>query len=204
VGANPPPAVIYFNWGGARAMPIAAVDHAGSATARWCTWAKATRSPRSTTVRRSLILFTQVWDDALDEVLPTIRGTRAGALDLARQRRLHAAGSEYTQAFEKPADCVRWLPWSAGIPTISMARKRATISSRTTPHRLPFDISRGSRICCKWTPGMRACLSAKLAEKIAKAVTGQTTMIDRMESSTPTAFQGQAPGRRATGNRRAS
>jgi hypothetical protein len=128
-------------------------------------------------------LFTQVWDDALGEVLADHPWNCAlRRADLPASGDFIAAGSEYTQGFEKPADCIRWLPWSADHPDYFVGEEEGKyiLSSDAAPLSIRY-IARIEDLL-RWTPGMVAALSVKLARKVAKAVTGQTVMIDRMET----------------------
>jgi hypothetical protein len=150
------------------------------------------------------ILLTQVWDDALTEVLADHPWNPALArLDLAVAAGVEPAGSEYTQAFLKPNDCVRWLPWSEGHPDYFDGEEEGDYILSNDAAPIAFRYIKLLEDMNKWTPGMRACLSAKLAEKIAKAVTGQTTMIDRMaELYADTLSKAKRQDGGATGNRR--
>src|SRR5438045_1386472 len=60
-------------------------------------------------------VFLAIWDEAIDEVLADHPWNRAIArADIAASADYEPAGTQYSQAFEKPADCVRWLPWRRG------------------------------------------------------------------------------------------
>jgi hypothetical protein len=77
-----------------------------------------------------------VWDEAVDEVLAAHPWNPAlAAPTLPVSADYVPQGSQYSQAFEKPADCLRWLPWRPGHPTISTARRKTATSSPTPPRR---------------------------------------------------------------------
>lgn len=92
------------------------------------------------------------------------------------------AGDQWSTAFEKPAGMLRWLPWAPGHDDHFDGEEEGDyiLSNEDGPIviRGIFLIEDLSR----WTPHMRAALTAKLAAKCAKAITGQASMIDRMEA----------------------
>lgn len=122
--------------------------------------------------------FLAVYDEAVAEVLASHPWNRALArADLAVSADYVPDGSQYTQAYEKPSDCVRWLPWrpshedyfdgeEEGDYILSNAGAPITIRYI----RLLTDLS-------KWSTGMIACLDAKLAFKTARTITGSTTVM---------------------------
>lgn len=127
--------------------------------------------------------FLQVWDEAVDEVLvdhpwnvAVKRKNVAVAADVT------PAGTQYEQAFEKPVNCLRWLPYRQGHPDYFDAEEEGgyILSNAASPITVRY-IERVDDISA-WSPGMRECLSAKLARKTAKAITGQTGMIEAMQA----------------------
>lgn len=126
-------------------------------------------------------ILTEMWDDALSEVLADHPWNPALArVELPASADFVPAGSEYDQAFLKPADCVRWLPFNEDHPDYFDGEEEGDYILCNADAPLPFRYIRLLEDVGKWTPGMRECLSVKLAQKCAKAVTGQETMIDTM------------------------
>lgn len=125
-----------------------------------------------------------VWDEAVDEVLADHPWNAAlDRADLAVSADFTPEGTEYEQAYEKPADCLRWLPWRRGHPDYFAGEEEGDyiLSNAAAPISIRF-IRRVDDLA-RWSPGMRACLAAKLAQKSAKAITGQGSMIDRMKDA---------------------
>lgn len=126
--------------------------------------------------------FLAVWDEAVDEVLadhpwnPAL--TRA---DLPVSADYVPSGTQYTQAFEKPADCIRWLPWRPGQDEYFCGEEESNyiLSNAAAPITIRY-IRRVTDLN-KWSVGMLAVLAAKLARKLAKPITGQSGMMDRMQ-----------------------
>jgi hypothetical protein len=125
-----------------------------------------------------------VWDEAVDEVLTDHPWNVAVArADLAVSADFTPQGAQYDQAFAKPGDCLRWLPPRRGHPDYFDGEEEGDyiLSNAAAPIALRY-IRRIDDLG-KWSPGMRACLAAKLAAKSAKAITGQSSMMDRMSAA---------------------
>lgn len=151
-------------------------------------------------------LFEQVWDEAVREVLADHPWNRAlKRVNLPVSATYVPDGSQYSQAFEKPGDCVRWLPYRPDHPDAFSGEEEGDfiLSNDAAPITLRYialidDIA-------KWSEGMRTALAAKLARKLAKPVTGQTGMMDRMaalyddELSKAKRQDGAATGERGRG-----
>lgn len=127
-------------------------------------------------------LFLAVWDETVEEVL----AEHPWNVAISRQTLPASAtfvpdGGQYTQAFEKPADCVRWLPWREDHQDYFTGEEEGDyiLSSAQAPITVRF--IRLIADIVKWSPGMRAVLEAKLARKLAKAITGQTGMMRMMQ-----------------------
>jgi hypothetical protein len=126
-------------------------------------------------------LFADTWDLALEEVIvahPWNIALRRASLGVSMD--FTPEGSQYSQAFELPADCARWLPWQEAHPEYFQGEQEGPyiLSDAAAPIVVRYialitDIS-------LWSAGMRATLEAKLAMKLAKPITGQTAMIGNM------------------------
>jgi hypothetical protein len=128
-------------------------------------------------------LFVQVWDEAVEEVLAAHPWNKAlGRASLPASGDFTPDGSQYDFAYEKPADCVRWLPYRSDHPDYFEGEEEGDyiLSNAAAPIIIRY-IRREENIV-KWSPGMRAVLAAKLARKLAKPITGQSGMMDRMET----------------------
>lgn len=123
-------------------------------------------------------LFLQVWDESRDEVLADHPWNFAIERASLPADAHVPVGSQYQQAFLKPADCLRWLPWRKEHPDYFEGEEEGDyiLSNADAPIIARF-IKRHDDVD-EWTPGFRAALSAKLARKLAKPITGQSKMID--------------------------
>lgn len=151
-------------------------------------------------------LFDQVWDEALREVLTDHPwNTALRRLNVPVSATYVPDGTQYTQAFEKPGDCLRWLPYRPDHPDYFAGEEEGDyiLSNAAAPIVLRY-IALVDDIA-KWSEGMRTALAAKLAAKLAKPITGQTGMMDRMaklyaeELSTAKRQDGAASGERGRG-----
>lgn len=125
--------------------------------------------------------FEQTWDDAIEAVLADHPWNFAVSREsLAVSADFTPEGSQYTQAFEKPANSLRWLPWREDHADYFAGEEEGNyiLSNADAPIVARF-IMRIDNLS-SWSPGARAALSVKLAEINAKAITGQGTMIERM------------------------
>lgn len=125
----------------------------------------------------------QTWDEARDEVLADHPWNFAlRRKDQPTSDDAEIAGTEYDQAFAKPADCLRWLPYRPGHPDYFEGEEEGDfiLSNAQAPIIVRY-IARIEDVT-RWTPGARAALAAKLAMINAKAITGQSGMIDRMSA----------------------
>lgn len=125
--------------------------------------------------------FLETWDQAVDEVLadhPWNFAVKRAACAVASG--VTPAGSQYAQAFEKPANCLRWLPWRSDHDDYFEGEEEGDyiLSNADAPLIVRF-IERVTNIS-KWSPGFRASLAAKLAALNAFAITGQKGMIEEM------------------------
>jgi hypothetical protein len=136
------------------------------------------------------VQFARVWDEAQREMQadhpwnPCLR-----RVDGAQSSDYVQAGSQWSYAFERPAGMLRWLPW-----------REDHVDHFNGEEEGGFILANDSAIVIrgiflvedvgKWTPGMEAAMAALLAAKTAKAITGQSAMIDRM-----TAVYEEAVGR---------
>lgn len=125
--------------------------------------------------------FLTIWDQARDEVLVD------HPWNFAIKRRSVAVssdftpeGSQYTQAFELPADCLRWLPPRKGHPDYFAGEQegRFILSNADAPITVRY-IGQVENVS-DWSVGFRTAMTAKLAFWSAKPITGQTGMQDRM------------------------
>jgi hypothetical protein len=126
--------------------------------------------------------FLAVWDEAIDEVLADHPWNPALArADLAVSADFVPEGSQFSQAFEKPADFLRWLPPRRGADDYFEGEEEGDyiLSNEAAPITIRY-IRRLDNLT-KWSPGMLASLAAKLARKTARAITGSSGMMDRME-----------------------
>lgn len=125
-------------------------------------------------------VFLQTWDQTVDEVLADHPWNVAVKRQACAVSAFVPDGSEYSQAFDKPADCLRWLPWKEDHPDYFAGVEEGSyiLSNAAAPIIVRY-IARVTQLAL-WSPGMRAALEAKLAEKNAKAITGQTSMIREM------------------------
>lgn len=150
-----------------------------------------------------------LWDATRDEVLadhPWNFAIRRAALAVSTD---YVPPNEYLYAYELPGDCLRWLPWeedhddwfegeqeSGGASGLSYI-----LSSATAPIYIRF-IGRVEDVA-RWSPGFGDAFDARLARALAKPVTGQAAMIDRMDAlysealSSAKRQDGLATGRRA-------
>lgn len=126
-------------------------------------------------------IFLTVWDAARDEVLVD------HPWNFALRRELVPAsadftpkGSQYTQAFELPTDCLRWLPWRADHPDFFAGEQEGRFILSDAEAPLPVRYIALVENVSLWSVGFRTAMTAKLAFKAAKAITGQSGMIDRM------------------------
>lgn len=87
----------------------------------------------------------------------------------------------YSAAFELPRACLRWLPWQEDDPSWFEGEQegRFILSSCAAPIFIRY-IARIEDVAL-WSPGLCSAIDAKLAKYLAKPVTGQTALIDRME-----------------------
>lgn len=126
-------------------------------------------------------LFLAVWDEAVDEVLadhPWNPALKRAQLSVSAD--YVPEGTEYIQAFSKPADFIRWLPWRQQEDDYFEGEEEGDfiLSNDSAPITLRY-IARVD--IAKWSPGMLACLAARLARKLAKPISGQSGMMDRMD-----------------------
>lgn len=127
--------------------------------------------------------FETVWDEARDAVLADHPWNFA----LRREESTVSAdytpkGSQWAYAYEKPANMLRWLPWSEDHPDFFDGEEEGDyiLSSADSPIivRGIFRIEDVGR----WSMGFRTALAGKLAQLTAKAITGQTGMQDRADA----------------------
>lgn len=90
--------------------------------------------------------------------------------------------NEYAAAFALPADCLRWLPWEEDHPDYFEGEQegRYLLSSAAAPLTIRY-IARILNVAL-WSPGLMSAIAAKLARYMAKPVTGQIGLIDRMDA----------------------
>lgn len=151
-------------------------------------------------------LFLTVWDEAVEEVLtahPWNPAVKRANLPVSAD--FTPEGSQYDQAFELPNDCLRWLPARRDHVDYFEGEEEGgyILSNADAPIAIRY-IARVDNLA-KWTAGMRETLAAKLAWKLAKPITGQSGMMDRMRVAYDAAFteakrqDGAATGDRARG-----
>lgn len=125
-------------------------------------------------------LFEDTWDQARDETL--IEHPWNFALERADLPASgdHQRAGEYAHAYELPGDCLRWLPWRPGHPDHFDGEQegRFILSSASAPIIVRF--IRRIEDVGRWSESFKQAMTAKLAWKNAKAITGQSGMIDRM------------------------
>jgi hypothetical protein len=136
-----------------------------------------------------------LWDPTRDEVLadhPWNFAIRRAALAVSAD---YVPPNEYSYAYELPGDCLRWLPWQedhedafAGEEESGDNGIRYILSSATAPIYVRY-IARVEDVA-RWSPGFVEAFAAKLARALAKPVTGQAAMIDRMEGLYQEALSG--------------
>ena len=131
------------------------------------------------------VQFARVWDEAVREMQadhpwnPCIR-----RVDGALSADFTPKGSQWAYAFELPAGMLRWLPWREDHVDYFDGEQESDEQGRG------FILANDSAIVIRgiflvedvgrWTAGMEAAMAALLAAKTAKAITGQSGMIDRM------------------------
>jgi hypothetical protein len=126
-------------------------------------------------------VFLQSWDQAVDEVLADHPWNFAVAReDCPIAAGVVPAGSQYSQAFDKPANCIRWLPWSEDHEDYFDGEEEGDYILSNADAPLPVRFIKRITNISKWSPGFRAALAAKLAAKNAFAITGQRGMIGEM------------------------
>lgn len=126
-------------------------------------------------------LLRQHWDDARDEVLadhPWNFAVHRQALPVSADTT--PAGEQYEQAFELPADCLRWLPHAKDHPDYFAGEQEGNYLLSNADAPIAIRYIRKIENVSLWSPGFRTALAAKLAFKLAKPITGQSSMIDRM------------------------
>jgi hypothetical protein len=129
-----------------------------------------------------------VWDEARDEVQadhPWNECLRRGPLAASAD---YTPAVEYLYAYELPQDCLRWLPWERdheawfeGEQEIGPNDRRYLLTSAEAPLYARW-IKRVEDVGA-WSPGLKSAVAAKLAKYLAKPVTGQSGMIDRMDAA---------------------
>jgi hypothetical protein len=122
-------------------------------------------------------LFFGIWDETRDEVLAdhpwNFAITRASLPADAGV----PEGSQYAQQFLKPGDCLRWLPWREDHPDYFAGEEEGNFILSDADAPIVIRYIRRNDDVSEWTPGFRAAMSAKLAVKLAKPITGQSVMI---------------------------
>lgn len=127
--------------------------------------------------------FLAVWDEAVDEVLADHPWNPALArADLPASADFVPEGSQFTQAFEKPADFLRWLPPRRGAEDYFEGEEEGDFILSNADAPVTIRYIRRLTDLGKWSPGMLASLAAKLARKTARAITGSTTMMREMQA----------------------
>jgi hypothetical protein len=128
-------------------------------------------------------VFLQTWDQAVDEVLADHPWNFAvKRKNCAISAGVTPDGSQYSQAFEKPADMLRWLPWSEDHEDYFEGEEEGDylLSNAEAPIAVRY-IARITHVA-KWSAGFRAALAAKLAAMNAYAVTGQRAVASDMQT----------------------
>lgn len=126
-------------------------------------------------------LYKQIWDATLDEVLADHPWNFAVRRVDAALSPVAPTGSQWSYRFERPAAMLRWLPWARDEDDWFDGEEEdgfILANDTTIVVRGIFRIVDPAR----WTPGFKEALAAKLAAKTAKAITGQSGMIDRMDA----------------------
>lgn len=123
-----------------------------------------------------------IWDQVRDTVLvdhPWNFALSRGTLALSAT---YTPANEYDFAYELPADCLRWLPWQEDHPDYFLAEQEGAylLSNAEAPLYARW-IVRIEEIT-RWSQGFRDAMTARLARYLAKAVTGQSGMIDRADA----------------------
>lgn len=123
-----------------------------------------------------------VWDEAVDEVLaahPWNPALKRASLPVSAT--FVPQGSQYTQAFELPADCIRWLPPRPSHEDYFDGEEENgfILSNDAAPISIRY-IGRLTDLT-KWKSGMLACLALLLARKTARPITGSTTVMRDMQ-----------------------
>ncbi|HEV2746414.1 MAG TPA: hypothetical protein VGW34_03840 [Allosphingosinicella sp.] len=122
-----------------------------------------------------------LWDETRDEVMADhpwnfalSRAALAASADEA------PAGSQYAYAYELPQDNLRWLPWRPDHVDHFEGEQegRYILSNAAAPIYVRY--IRRVEDLSKWSAGYIEALTAKLAMYMAKPITGQSGMIDRM------------------------
>lgn len=146
--------------------------------------------------------FLAVWDQARDEVLvdhpwnfAVKREALAASADFVPQ------GSQYATAYELPRDCLRWLPWRQGHPDYFSGEQEGNFILSNADAPIARYIGQVENVL-NWSVGFRTAMTAKLAAKTAKAITGQSRMVDKMEALYETELsKGKRQDGAATGER---
>jgi hypothetical protein len=125
--------------------------------------------------------FFDIWDATRDEVQaahpwnPCI-GRRNGARDAG----FTAIGSQWAYRFERPAGMLRWLPWERDHEDWFDGEEEEGFILANDTAIVIRGIFRVEDMA-RWTPGMIEAMAAKLAAKTAKAITGQSGMMNRLD-----------------------
>lgn len=122
-----------------------------------------------------------LWDLTRDEVLADHPWNFAIRTDTVPQSADYVPTTRYLFGYELPRDCLRWLPWSDESENAFAAEQEGEflVSNDAGPLlvRMVFRAEDVSR----WSPGFQAAFCAKLGRYMAKPITGQGAMIDRMD-----------------------